>query len=525
MSNLTSRLHRTSPGILIGHVLLAVLCLGFLAPLGFLIREAFFSGKAPLTQEAGGLVWALSWTTLRLLAVAVPTAVFIGTGAAVLVSRFSFPGRKVFSILLCLPFALPPYLLAGVARQAQHAGWIPLPPLENVTGCGILLALSLYPWVYVPMKAQLSLQSRHYRDVAETLGMGVLERLRFVHAGLLLPTVIVTAVLVAMEVISDTGTVTLLGVKTLSVGIMDAMFSMGRSDWAAQLSLVGMCVPVLAVTLFALWHRRRMEYQPPNRPAAAPLHDVSLPGAVGIPVLLSLPVLAGFGLPVFRLAAWTYENFGRIPLRDLPGQLGDTLILVMWVVGLTLVPALLLNLLLRRHPSLRLWKGLVWLFNLNYALPGVILAIAVLFLSQGAPDSWLSDTVVLLVLACVCTFFCFPFFTIQSGLCSISPRLDELGLLLDFRAHERVTHLYLPLLKRAVAGGLLLVLVTLVKELPLTQTLQPFGFHPLSLRVYTFAGLDLLEESALVALCLIALVLYPVVALDRLISEPEGDVC
>ncbi|GEM_PF-3079561 len=522
MSNLTSKPSPLSLTFLVGHLLLALLCLGFLAPLGYLIREAFLSGRPSLISEAGGLVFSQSMTTLTLLLVTVPAAVLIGTGSALLVSRVAFPGRKLFSVLLCLPFALPPYLLAGVARQAQHAGWLPLPPLENLFGCGILLALSLYPWVYVPVKAQLSLQSRQYRDVAETLGMGPWERFRYVHAGLMLPTLVVTALLVAMEVISDTGTVTILGVKTLSVGIMDAMFSMDRADWAAQLSLVGIAFPVVAVMLFALWHRRRMEYQPPNRPAAAPLHVPGPMGKVFIPLVLAVPVLGGFALPVFRLGAWGVENFGRIPLRDLPGQLGDTLILVALVVVFTMGPALGLNLLLRWIPSLRIWKGLVWLMNLNYALPGVILAIAVLFLSAHAPESWLSDTVVLLVLACVCSFFCFPFFSIQSGLRSISPRLDDLSLLLEFTPLERVMHLYLPLLKRAVAGGLLLVVVTLVKELPLTQTLQPFGFEPLSLRVYSFAGLDLLEESALVALCLIALVLYPVVALDRLISQPEG---
>lgn len=478
-----------------------------------------------LWAESPGMVFTLVATTGKLLLVAVPTALVLGTGTAYLVTRFTFPGRRVLSILLCLPFALPPYLLAAVAKQAQHANWLPLPPLENLPACGILLAFSLYPWVYVPMKAQLSLQSRQYQEVAETLGMNAWDRFRFLECGMLLPTAVVTGVLVGMEVISDIGTVTILGVKTLSIGIMDAMLSMAREDWASQLSLLGMIFPLAAVALFAVWHRRRLEYQPSNRAAAMPLRKVGVWGNILIPLTLLIPILIGFGLPVIRLTGWAVENFGRIPLRDLPGQLGDSLLLVGLVALLTVLPAIGLNLLLRSTPGLRIWNGLVWLLNLNYALPGVILGIAVLFLSKDLPDSWLSDTVVLLVMAAVCTYFCFPFFAVQSGLRLVSPRLDELSRLLDFHWWEKLNVLMLPLIKRSVAGGLLLVLVTVLKELPLTQTLQPFGFHPLSLRVYTFAGLDLLEEAALVALCLIVLMIYPVVALDRMISEPEGGSC
>ena len=65
----------------------------------------------------------------------------------------------------------------------------------------------------------------------------------------------------------------------------------------------------------------------------------------------------------------------------------------------------------------------------------------------------------------------------------------------------------------------MLVLVNMVKELPLSQVLQPFGFQSLSMRLYTFTGLGMIEESALYALCLVVLVAYPVASLDRMITE------
>jgi iron(III) transport system permease protein len=497
--------------------------------LGFLVQEAFFRGTDPLYTEAPELVWGLFRTTLQVSAVAVGVSLLIGGFAAWAVSYREFPGRKVFSVLLCLPFAIPPYLLAGLYRQFEHAGRIPLPSFENTIGAGFLLGLSLYPWVYLPLKAQLSQQSATYAEVGKMLGLSAWERFQSIHLGLLMPTLGIAALLVTMEVISDFGTVNLLGVKTLSVGIHDAMFSMGHKDWAAQLSVLGLLIPAIGVALFAVAYHKRKVYQPPNRGQTPERLRPGMAGQLAILLGLMLPLTAGFLLPVWVLARWAVQNFGRIPLRDLPGQAGDTLLVTAWVAGFTLFIALGLNLCIRLRREMRAWSGLAVLINLNYALPSVMLAIALLFLSAGLPDAvvdiLLSDSISLLVLAGCLGYLAFPYFTIRSGLDAVSPRLDDLATLFRFGPVEKVLKIYLPLTRRAVASGLLLVVVNMAKELPMSQVLQPFGYQSLSMRLFTFAGLDLLEEAAIYALCMIGLVIYPVVTLDRLISKREGEAC
>jgi iron(III) transport system permease protein len=508
------------------HLFAGILCLLFLMPIGFLIKEAFGSGAESLASEAFPMVRSLLWTSLLVCLAAVATAVLLGGVSAWLIVSFDFPGRRGLSLLLCLPFAIPPYLMAGIYRSADRSDLFSVPPLSHPLTAGVLLGLALYPWVYLPLKALLSRLSSHYDEIGISLGLKPFQRFWRIQFWLLLPTLGMTSLLVIMETLSDFGSVNMLGVRTLSVGIHDAMFSMYRRDWAAQLSVLAFFVPCLCVILFSVWQRKREAYQPANR--GMPARRSALKGSTLLAAygFFAAVLTAALVFPIGMLLAWSLRYVKHMPLQNLPSQVADTLIITILVAAITVLLALVLHLLLRYFPSLRGWRFVAILMNLNYALPSVMLAIAVLFLSTGLPqglvDVLLSESVSLLVLAGCLAYMCFPFFSIQSGMKSLSPRLDDLCRTLKFGMIQKTWRIYLPLLRKPIFCGVLLVLVNMAKELPLSQVLQPFGFQSLTMRLYTFSGLGMLEESALYALCLIILVLYPVATLDRLISGREN---
>ena len=65
-----------------------------------------------------------------------------------------------------------------------------------------------------------------------------------------------------------------------------------------------------------------------------------------------------------------------------------------------------------------------------------------------------------------------------------------------------------------LAGGLL-VFVDVMKELPMTILLRPFNYETLATFVYQLAKDELLEESALAAIIIIAVGLGPVILLNK----------
>lgn len=511
------------------HGILGIICLGCLLPVLTMVKQGVWNAESALLRTAFPLVSSLTLNTLAVGLIAMGLAIPLGGLAAWAVTRKRFKGQRLFSVLLCLPFAFPPYLLAGIYQSLHFEYPGLMPDLQGNIGAGVIFGAALYPWVYVPLKMQIATQSHHYHECGRALGLPPWERFCRIRLGLLLPTLGMSALLVLMEVASDFGTVTLLGSRTLSVGIHDAMFSMYRRDWAAQLSLLSLSLPLLALTGFAYLFRQRKTYQPTNA------YRVATPTpATGImqwilPLLLTLVTTLTLGLPLITLVRWSLQYIGRMSLQTLPSQIGDTLSVALWVTGLALGLALTINILIRLRPSLTIWHHIAWIANLNFAIPSVMLAISMLFISNILPQQivaqLLSESSALLIIAGLLTYTCFPLFFTSVALGNLPPRIDDLCRLCGVHRAARVIKIYLPLLKQAIAAGALLVIINMIKELTLSQVLHPFGFQSLSMRLYRFAGLGMLEESALFALALILIAIYPVATLDRILSQGTTPTC
>jgi iron(III) transport system permease protein len=68
-----------------------------------------------------------------------------------------------------------------------------------------------------------------------------------------------------------------------------------------------------------------------------------------------------------------------------------------------------------------------------------------------------------------------------------------------------------------ISGGIL-VFVDVMKELPLTLLLKPYGIMTLSVKAFEYASDERIAESALPALFIIATGLIPIILLNRLIN-------
>ena len=73
------------------------------------------------------------------------------------------------------------------------------------------------------------------------------------------------------------------------------------------------------------------------------------------------------------------------------------------------------------------------------------------------------------------------------------------------------------MLRGGILAAAILVFVDAMKELPMTIILRPFNFETLATQVHQLASDELLEESALGSLSIVAAGLLPVVYLSRTI--------
>jgi iron(III) transport system permease protein len=150
----------------------------------------------------------------------------------------------------------------------------------------------------------------------------------------------------------------------------------------------------------------------------------------------------------------------------------------------------------------------------SYALPGIVVALAVVFLATGAL-TFAYQTLALLVVAYAVRFLPLALSPVRDGLRSISPSLEESARTLGRGPLGAFGSVTLPLLRPGIAASLALVFLTTAKELPLTLILAPTGFSTLATQVWGAVGDGFYARAAPSALLLVGLSLASVALLLR----------
>jgi iron(III) transport system permease protein len=488
----------------------------FLAPLAFVTWTAVSpDGYGALAHVAGTVLPIHLGNTLLLAGIASALALAAGGGAAFLVTFFRFPGRAFLDLALVLPLTLPTYLVAMVYREMSHRqGWSP--QVDSVAAASVIFAATLYPYVYLLARAAFRRQAMVYLEVGRSLG---LHGWQIATRGLLplaMPALMLGTLLVVVEVISDFGTVNILGVRTLSTMVYRAWFDMYDPSLAAQLALIGALLPLSFLVIYGVLIRGKGFHNPVNRPRAPVPTELQGGWRVFAPIYCGLPVVVGFAWPLAVLLHWAAGAFDRFRLDALYEGLIDTLV----VAGGTTAMAMIIGLGLALAARDGGWtRAGPWILSVNYAIPAILLAIAVLVFSGWIYElpsaGLLTDGLALVLVATTLRFSAFAYFSIDSGLQGVSRRVDEALLCVGRHRWAGVVRVILPLIRGPLVVGAMLVFVIAAKELTLSMVLQPFGFRSLALSLYYFADIELYGPAAIYALCLLLLVIYPVLSINR----------
>src|SRR5690606_29941104 len=127
--------------------------------------------------------------TLLLLALTGALTASIGIVSAWLVASCDFPFRRLLSVALVLPLAIPSYLAAyafgefldftGPVQTTyrslfgfQSARDYSFPDVRSLGGAVLVMTAVLYPYVYLACRSMFLMQGRAAADVARTLGAG-----------------------------------------------------------------------------------------------------------------------------------------------------------------------------------------------------------------------------------------------------------------------------------------------------------------------------------------------------------------
>jgi iron(III) transport system permease protein len=472
----------------------------------------------------------------------------LGASTAAAVVLFDFPGRRYFEWALLLPLAMPAYVLAyawtdalqyGSPLQAMLRGWLgasgPLwPDVRSLWGAVLLFVLCLYPYVYLLTRTALAERGVQMMEAARLLGAGLRRRVLHVALPLARPAISAGVALALMETLADYGVGSYFGLNTFSTGIYKAWLVMNDRIAATQLA----SLLLLAVALLLAAERRaqrRLRFSGGRATQAAEARAVLLRGkrAVAAWCLCALPVLLGFVLPVLWLlvmlwAEATTSDFG-LPLERFAQWALNSLRLASIAAVVATLLALALGVALRNGPARgpKVLPALVRVVSLGYAVPGAVIAVGILlplgWLQQRWPDIglsvWVTGSVVGLLYAYLVRFSAVALQSVEAGLARVPASIDDTARLLGASRARVFRQLHLPLLRRSALAAALLVFVDVMKELPATLVLRPFGSDTLAVVAYNLARDERLGEAALPSLAIVAVGLLPVLLLSRALRQ------
>lgn len=441
-------------------------------------------------------------TLLLVLGVGVLTSL-LAFPLAFLTTRTDLRGRRFLALLLTLPLAIPGYVGAYVLLAATGpGGLLPLPRPEGYWGAVLVLSLLTYPYLFLSLRAAFLGVDPRLEEAARTLGDRPLRAFFRVTLPQLLPAYLSGQLVIALHVLGDFGTVSLLRYETFSYAIYLQYNAAFDRVYAACLALF---LLLLTGGLLLLEGRllRSLSLAQGGK-GGGPRGGTFRLGpakALAYPFLL-LPFLLGVVFPLLALLALALrfppgavdgvvEALGRSAEAALPASL------------LALGMALPLAYLLVRHPS-PLSRGLERLAYLGYAIPPLAFALGWIFFAlRGAP--WLYGSLPLLVLVLGLHFLTEALGPVRGALYQVPRRLEEAARTLGdtpTRAFFRVTF---PLLWRGGVAGMSLAFISSLKELPITLLLSPPGYATLATRVFSYTQEAMYAEAAPLALLLVLL--------------------
>ena len=519
-------------------------------PVAALCYQALGSSTAVFQHLLDTVLIDYTINTILLVVLVALICSVIALPAAWLIAMCEFPARRTLQWALMLPMAMPAYIVAyiytdmldyaGPVQVAlrglfgwQHANDYWFVDMRTIPGAAMVLALVLYPYLYLLVRTSFLEQSTSLIQASRLLGCSPLMSCLRVSLPLARPAIAVGLSLIAMETVADFATVNYFAVNTLTTAVYDTWIGYGSLTAAAQLSLMTLSVILLLVGLERFARRKQQVFQKSMQHEQESRYQLR-----GIAKWLAvtwcwLLVLMGFMLPFVVLVNYAWHYFAESWTEAFFQYSANSLSLAIIVAALAVACAILLG-LYRRLAGGRYASIPARISSMGYALPGTVLAIGIIipltsadfllnditqWLWQWTPGLVFTGTSFALICAYLIRFAAIAVGSVESSIDKISPSLDMVTRTLGHAPRSMIRRVHIPLMRKGLLAGFLLVFIESMKELPTALLLRPFNYETLATYVFQFASDEMLEQAALAAIVIVLVGLIPLIFLNRSLEQ------
>ncbi|MEO4053703.1 iron ABC transporter permease [Solibacillus sp. CAU 1738] len=287
--------------------------------------QKFFSLKSTANLEA-------LWNSLYISVISVITCAIVGVAMAFLLERYNFPGRRLLSVLVLIPMALPP--LVGVLsftflygesgifpRALQHLFQLDSVPfsLKGVWGVIVVHTFTMYTYFYLTASAAIKGLDPSLEEAATSLGASRFRVWRKIILPMLTPSIIASSLLVFMVSMASYTAPLMFGVeRTMTMQIYLARTN-GNLDMAATQSTI-LSVVSITFLLIMRWYQNRRNYQNLSKGVSVHRSEVTSKPLKYFSVFLSFSGTLILILPILVLVLISFSKDGAWTIQILPTE-------------------------------------------------------------------------------------------------------------------------------------------------------------------------------------------------------------
>ena len=297
-----------------------------------------------------------------------------------------FWGRKFLQIFAILPLAVPAYISAYTyAEILEPGGFINLKflfydgfSIRNSIVASLIISLSFFPYVYILTRIAIINFSTRYIEAAKTLGKNPYQCFFKIGLPMALPGIAAGLALVLMETVNDFGVADFFGLQTLSVGVFHYIAILNDLPLAFLLALI--IILVMGLLYFFEQKLRGKRKFNNNTYENIQWSKYKLGKFIGIITLIlgALPILFGFILPLIFVFYTFLNNLNFIDFNNYFNSLYNSIVLgVIAGIGCAII-----SVFISFYSRFTSKKHIVYykkIINIGYAIPGVVIALGVLF--------------------------------------------------------------------------------------------------------------------------------------------------
>ena len=472
-------------------------------------------------------------------------SILIGVSTAWLVAMHNFPYKKYIEWLLFMPLAIPSYAVAYCyADLLGYGGFIThnLASIFNsniksinfysIYGAIFVFIFSLYPYVYLLMRQAFISQSGAHIEIAKISGLSVLQIIKKVSLPLSRPALAGGVTLVIMETLADYGVSDYLGINTFTKGIYKAWFNLGDITSAGKLSAI-LLISIAVIIAVERKIRGKAEYNNEVRSnKRVPLKKLNGVFAMMAIIVCVIPIFIGFIIPVLTLIAWSFDSINIIYTLEFINVTFASFGIAISASAICAIFALIIVFGMRTN--YKLVAPFARLASLGYSIPGAVAAVGILI-----PLVWLDNTInnislkyfnystgllitgtwFALLFAYLVRFLALSMQSIENSFIKISQSIDYAAKVLGRSNRNILTNIHVKIGWGGISLGLLIVFVDVLKELPATMILRPFGLSTLAIKAHELAIDERLNDASIPLLTIILVCLIPLYFLTKVIRQ------